>query len=187
MTKMASPLKAYGPGRRKVLSQGFNMTTKVWRIVYTHPRAEFTAATTIPTVTSIDTYCPWETVSGESGKRVKPLLPGTVFVKCEHERIGDVRKVDSVKDFHRLPGGKVWGAPEGVIEDFQRMQQQGAFDQTTDRRYKDGDKVRITERPYERLVGKVMSARAKDRVQILLDSVNKVVTVSTKKIAPENS
>lgn len=103
----------------------------------------------------------------------RPLFPGYLFAAFDPGRdLPRLLELDGVQNALRV-GDQLAVIPTGVVEVLQQAQQAGMFDRTmTVAGFGLGEQVRILDGPFAGLVARVSSARAKKRIQVVVDFVH---------------
>jgi transcriptional antiterminator RfaH len=105
----------------------------------------------------------------------RPLFPGYAFVlivlqwHAVKRTPGVVRLVTN--------GGTPAKVPDAVIEDLRRRERNGLVQLPEPRRFRAGDRVRVTHGPLLGLEGLVAGKRASDRVEVLLSLLGRARAV----------
>ena len=149
-----------------------------WYLVCCLSGHERRAADDIAHDLAFETFCPqlarMAIVRGARARIVSALFQGYAFARFDrdHDDWGAIRGVDGVIDLYKRDSVPV-RVPDLEVRTFQRAEAAGVFDLTSSyANFKSGDEVEIEQRgPFAGLIAKVKSAKAKRRVEILLDSL----------------
>ncbi len=152
------------------------MTT--WHLVCCLSGREKHAADDIAHDLAFETFCPQlhriRLVRGARARIVSALFQGYAFARFdrEHDDWGAIRTIDGVIDLYKRDSIPV-RVPDDEVRTFQRAEAAGVFDLTSSAaNFRQGDEVEIEQRgPFMGLVAKIKSAKAKRRVEILLDTL----------------
>jgi transcription antitermination factor NusG len=102
------------------------------------------------------------------------LFQGYAFARFDRERDdwGAIRTIDGVIDLYKRDSIPV-RVPDLEVRTFQRAEAAGVFDLTSSAaNFRTGDEVEIEAKgPFQGLVARIKSAKAKRRVEILLDTL----------------
>jgi transcriptional antiterminator RfaH len=118
---------------------------------------------------------------------LRPLFPRYLFVGLDRltQRWRPIRSTVGVIGLVASGDEPLPVAPE-VIETLQRREQDGAFDLLSPaQRLQAGDAVRVTEGPFEDLIGRLLSVADHERVFILLDLLGRSVRAEVPAAAVE--
>jgi transcriptional antiterminator RfaH len=118
---------------------------------------------------------------------LRPLFPRYLFVGIDRltQRWRPIRSTVGVIGLVASGDEPVPVAPE-VIETLRRREQDGAFDLLSPvQRLRVGDAVRVTEGPFEDLIGRLLSVADHERVFILLDLLGRSVRAEVSAAAVE--
>lgn len=145
--------------------------TQLWYAYYTHIHVEKVTQRSIEEL-GYKTFVPFEKRMVRR-PRAKPrlyeapLFPRYGFVKfdIEDDRWGQIKYCKGVVDVLRNDGVPI-SIPQTKMDEFILAESMGLFDRS--KPPATGMKVLITHGPFADLVGKVIKARAKDRVDVLL-------------------
>ena len=111
---------------------------------------------------------------GARSRVVSALFQGYAFARFDRNRDdwGKIHDVDGVIDLYKRNSIPV-RVPDLEVRTFQRAEAAGVFDLTsTAANFRQGDEVEIEARgPFMGLVARIKSAKAKRRVEILLDTL----------------
>lgn len=149
-----------------------------WHLVCCLSGHERRAADDIAHDLAFQTFCPQlhriKLVRGLRTRVVSALFQGYGFVRFDRDRDdwGAINGIDGVLGIYKRESVPV-RVPEAEVRTFQRAEAAGVFDLTSSyANFKSGDEVEIEQRgPFQGLIAKVRSAKAKKRVEILLDSL----------------
>jgi transcription antitermination factor NusG len=125
-----------------------------------------------------ETFCPQlhriKLVRGLRTRVVSALFQGYAFARFDrdHDDWGQIRTIDGVIDLYKRDSIPV-RVPDLEVRTFQRAEAAGVFDLTSvHANFRTGDEVEIEARgPFQGLVARIKSAKAKRRVEILLDTL----------------
>jgi len=118
---------------------------------------------------------------------VRPLFPRYLFVGLDRltQRWRPIRSTVGVVGLVASGDEPVPVAPE-IIETLRRREHDGAFDLLSPaQRLRVGDAVRVTEGPFEDLIGRLLSVADHERVFILLDLLGRSVRAEVPAAAVE--
>lgn len=154
------------------------MKQSSWFLVCCLSGREKHAADDIAAGLGFETFCPqlarMAIVRGSRTRVVQALFRGYSFARFDRERDdwGAIRAVDGVMDIYRHENLPV-RVPEAEVRTFQNAERAGVFDLTSSfANFRCGDEVEIDQRgPFRGLVARIKSAKAKKRVEILLDTL----------------
>jgi transcriptional antiterminator RfaH len=162
-----------------------------WYCARTQPKHEHIAAAGLSRNLGLEVFHPrlrMERATQRGPVRViEPLFPCYVFVRCESDRLEDIRYINGVSSLVHF-GQKVPTVPDQVIEDLRQC-----FESEEPMAVQDhlqpGTEVIVAEGPFlgvQGIVLRVLSAR--QRVQILLDFLGRttLAEVDRKVLAVEN-
>jgi transcription antitermination factor NusG len=149
-----------------------------WFLVCCLSGHERRAADDIAHDLQFETFCPQLTkikmVRGTRTRITYALFQGYAFARFDRERDdwGRINAIDGVLGIYRHENLPV-AVPEAEVRTFQRAEAAGVFDLTSSAaNFRQGDEVEIEQRgPFHGLIAKVRSAKAKKRVEILLDTL----------------
>jgi transcription antitermination factor NusG len=149
-----------------------------WFLVCCLSGHERRAADDIAHDLQLETFCPQlhriKLVRGVRARVVSALFQGYAFARFDRDRDdwGAIRAIDGVIDLYKRDSIPVL-VPEIEVRTFQRAEAAGVFDLTsTAANFRQGDEVEIEQRgPFQGLVARIKSAKAKRRVEILLDTL----------------
>ena len=152
------------------------MTT--WHLVCCLSGRERRAADDIAHDLAFETFCPQlhriKLVRGVRARVVTTLFQGYAFARFDRDRDdwGRIQTVDGVMGIYKHENVPV-AVPEAEVRTFQRAEAAGVFDLTSSAaNFRQGDEVEIEQRgPFHGLVARIKSAKAKRRVEILLDTL----------------
>jgi transcriptional antiterminator RfaH len=161
-----------------------------WYTVQANPNCESRARVGIDELKlpGAEVYLPiehhWRKTSGTSKTRMRvgyPLFRGYLFLRFDLERVGThaIRHTHGVKGFVTKTGGEPARVPAALIEELARAEAAAAFDSTVEgAAFAPGASVRIDDGPFAGLVGEVMRADSKDRVDLLLKFLHRSVPIT---------
>ena len=149
-----------------------------WFLVCCLSGREKHAADDIAHDLAFETFCPQlariKLVRGARTRVVQALFRGYAFARFDrdYDDWGAIKAVDGVIDLYKRDSIPV-RVPELEVRTFQRAEAAGVFDLTSSyANFRQGDEVEIEARgPFHGLVARIKSAKAKRRVEILLDSL----------------
>jgi transcriptional antiterminator RfaH len=156
---------------------------RAWHVVRTNVNCEQRARQGIQAL-GFEVYMPveqkWIRHMRKRQRVERPLFGRYLFVRfdaaCEHwYPIRFTHGVESILTGDRHVPARV---PDSWIEEFRRGEQAGIFDRTREgTAFGKGDKVTVEDGPFAGLVGEVMRADGKQRVEILLTFLHRAVPV----------
>jgi transcriptional antiterminator RfaH len=158
-----------------------------WIVLYTKPNQETVAVKNIQRQ-KYEAYCPMILRTRRHARRVeqveRPLFPSYVFVKM-NVRQAQWRSLLSTKGVRSLVhfGDQVGLLPEGFVEQLRASEENGVLDGTVAPRARPGDRVTLSEGPFESSMATVLSLPDRDRVWVLLDFMGRQVRVLQNKAA----
>ncbi len=149
-----------------------------WFLVCCLSGHERRAADDIAHDLAFETFCPQlariKLVRGARARVVSALFQGYAFARFDRERDdwGRIADIDGVMGIYKHESVPV-AVPEAEVRTFQRAEAAGVFDLTSSAaNFRQGDEVEIEQRgPFQGLVARIKSAKAKRRVEILLDTL----------------
>jgi transcriptional antiterminator RfaH len=149
-----------------------------WYLVCCLSGREKHAADDIAHDLAFETFCPQlhriKLVRGLRTRVVTALFQGYAFARFDRERDdwGRIGDIDGVMGIYRHENVPV-AVPEAEVRTFQRAEAAGVFDLTSAHaNFRQGDEVEIEQRgPFQGLIARIKSAKAKRRVEILLDTL----------------
>jgi len=149
-----------------------------WFLVCCLSGHERRAADDIAHDLQFETFCPQlhriKLVRGLRTRVVSALFQGYAFARFDRDQDdwGRIRAVDGVLGIYRHENLPV-SVPEAEVRIFQNAEKAGVFDLTSAAsRFRAGDEVEIEAKgPFQGLVARIKSAKAKRRVEILLDTL----------------
>lgn len=149
-----------------------------WYLVCCLSGREKHAADDIAHDLRFETFCPQLTkikmVRGTRTRVTYALFQGYAFARFDRDNDdwGRIQAIDGVLGIYRHENVPVC-VPEAEVRTFQRAEAAGVFDLTSSAaNFKTGDEVEIEQRgPFKGLVARIKSAKAKRRVEILLDTL----------------
>ncbi len=153
-----------------------------WFLVCCLSGHERRAADDIAHDLAFETFCPMlhriKLVRGARARVVSALFQGYAFARFDRERDdwGRIHAIDGVLGIYRHENLPV-AVPEAEVRTFQRAEAAGVFDLTSSAaNFRQGDEVEIEARgPFHGLVARIKSAKAKRRVEILLDTLTMLI------------
>ena len=149
-----------------------------WYLVCCLSGHERRAADDIAHDLAFETFCPQlariKLVRGLRTRVVSALYQGYGFVRFDRDcdDWGQIRAIDGVIDLYKRDSVPV-RVPDLEVRTFQRAEAAGVFDLTSAvANFRTGDEVEIeAQGPFYGLVARIKSAKAKRRVEILLDTL----------------
>jgi transcription antitermination factor NusG len=149
-----------------------------WFLVCCLSGREKHAANDIAHDLAFETFCPQLTkikmVRGLRTRVVTALFQGYAFGRFDRDcdDWGRIQAIDGVLGIYRHENVPV-AVPEAEVRIFQNAEKAGVFDLTSSAaNFRQGDEVEIEARgPFQGLIARIKSAKAKRRVEILLDTL----------------
>ncbi|MCP3669568.1 MAG: transcription/translation regulatory transformer protein RfaH [Gammaproteobacteria bacterium] len=152
-----------------------------WRLVYTKPRQEIEASKQLerqgytiylPMLRKRIRQC------GEMVSSQVPLFPRYLFIHLTEglDDWGPIRSTRGVSGLVRF-GMKLAHVPDGFIADIREREMEDGFCCEATPRFKQGDKVRITDGPFSDYEAVFQAPHGENRVLILLDLIGKATRV----------
>ena len=158
---------------------------KNWYALYVNSRAEKKIAESLK-AKGFEAYVPIVKTMRQWSDRKKmvelPLMNGYVFLKIAPNENEKVRQIKGVVNFVRSEG-KI-----AVIQDFEieRLKQLVEFGyqlevSTIDKKYKEGDRIKISSGPLKGIEGFVVEDRDNKQIEVLLESIGQCIRVKLPK------
>lgn len=153
-----------------------------WGALYTKVNQENVAITHLKRQ-AFETYCPMILRTRKHARKVekvkRPVFPSYVFVRLDYKQtqwrsILSTRGVQSLVKF----GDRVGFLSESFIDEMRHYESEGTLQQMVAPPVKPGDKVTLTEGPFQNFIANVLSLPEKDRIWVLLDMMGQKVRVS---------
>jgi transcriptional antiterminator RfaH len=151
-----------------------------WYVVYTHTHAEATAREHLSRQ-GYESYLPCYRKRRCHARRVeqvsRPLFPRYLFVTFDlgEDRWRPILSTVGVCGLVRH-GEVPTRVPEGVVEEIQRHEAEGTFDDLASaKRMRVGDPVRVIDGPFADLIGNFCALAETERVIVLLDFLGRQV------------
>ncbi len=161
-----------------------------WYAAHTQPQAELKALDNLRRqgyATYLPRYRRWVRHARQRTLVLRPLFPRYIFVGLDGlttrwrpilSTIGIAGLVCS--------GDRPVPVADEIVETLRERERQGAFDESVPiRRLQPGDAVRITEQPFQELVGRFVEMADDERVYILLDLLGRSVRAKVSASAVE--
>ncbi len=155
-----------------------------WHVCFTDSRCEQETAHDIQADAGFEAYCPTEKHKrfhrGHKTIVESALFPRYIFACFDAEdNWPALLEVDGVCDVLRN-NGQPSPVPDAIVPKLQRMQQLGLFDHTkAPNPFPPGTAVVLDDDgPFAELIGKVMRVRTGDRVDLLINYLNREMTVN---------
>ena len=157
---------------------------RAWHVVRTNVNCEARARQGIEAL-RFEVYMPvehkWIRHMRKCQRVARPIFLRYLFVRFDAARehwypIRFTHGVESVLTSERHVPSRV---PDAWIEDFRRAEAAGVFDRTREgAAFNKGDRVKVEDGPFAGLVGDVLRADGKQRVELLLSFVHRSVPVT---------
>jgi transcriptional antiterminator RfaH len=161
-----------------------------WYAAYTQPHAEAKALDHLQRQ-GYSIYLPryrrWVRHARQRALVSRPLFPRYLFVGLDRltQRWRPIRSTVGVLGLVSSGEEPVPVAPE-IIDALQRREREGAFDELSPAQLlRAGDTVRVTQGPFEDLVGRLLGIADHERVYILLDLLGRAVRAEVAATAVE--
>lgn len=152
-----------------------------WYVVHTHTHSEDRAEAHLRRQ-GYEVYVPrcrtWRRHARRRELVQRPLFPRYLFVMLDVIR-AQWRPILSTVGVSRLlmRDGQPIAVPHGIVEQIQDGEASGFFDRTPDRRFNDGDSVRVVDGPFADFIGQFQGLADRERVFVLLDLMERRVKV----------
>jgi transcriptional antiterminator RfaH len=161
-----------------------------WYAAYTQPHAEARALEHLERQ-GYSTYLPrYRRLVRHARKRaavLRPLFPRYLFVGLDRlsQRWRPIRSTVGVVGLVTSGDEPVPVAPE-IVETLRRREGEGAFDLLSPaQRLRAGDAVRVTQGPFEDLIGRLLGMADQERVYVLLELLGRTVRAELPAMAVE--
>ena len=163
-----------------------------WYCARTQPKHEHIAATSVNKTLGLEVFHPRLRIERATRrgvvKVIEPLFPCYLFVRCDFERLDEIRYVNGISSLVHFGHG-IPKVPETVIEELQRCFETEEPMSVQDRLFP-GAEVTVAEGSFQGFRGIVLRVLpARQRVQILLDFLGRttVTEVDRKSVTLDNS
>ncbi len=160
------------------------ITQAHWHVVWTEPRAEDEAVRELGNL-GFDVYCPAERCRRWRRNRrqyfQRPLFPRYAFVAFDPRQPGWGAIYDAAGVLNILSNdGRPMRLPAGFVESLRHAEQLGLFDHTkAPAPFPLGSKVQLDGTgPFAKLIGTLKRARSRDRVDVLINYLNREIMVN---------